>query len=203
MSNISNQLSLYKRRQHLKCKYRDELEFDKIKRSNSRIVRFCKKRYLRNPVNITDKEINDIPPKYRYRIKISAINQYTPDVINEITNNYNDDAIKNLLTNDIQFSNDDNLNKSLLESMNVYTCKKYLDDLDPTFASFCILIDLRIYAELDDIPVCHLDNLYYFTKQQQNEIKKRYNLVNETTEIGLRFQKVLNYAKALSQTYMA
>lgn len=70
------------RQQYLFDKYQNLLEFDKKRRSASRIIRAIKKHLLPNPSNTSS--IATIPGRFRLRLKMTDLNMLPYDVQNDI-----------------------------------------------------------------------------------------------------------------------
>jgi hypothetical protein len=179
---------------NIQNKYKDILEFDPIKRSNCRIVNFLKKHFFIKPKNISQLDIDEIPPLFRYRC-------YVYDIISELEtiDEIYQMQLKNINDDDDEIFKD-TIKESLLDEKNKMLTHLFASQ---TTTKYPVLIDLRIYGSDTSTPIYFNDNMYYLDEITRKKISKIYNKVNPSTLIGEKFNQMIEHSKALCATFHA
>jgi hypothetical protein len=176
------QASIYK----IKTKY---LDFCLESRSATRIQRFCKRKILFTPKNLTLTEISEIRSIYRYRTYIRTINY--EEILDEL---FKDQlVIANSLENEIEKV----IMLSSIEFQKNNMRKDIVDDSD----KIPIMIDLSIYNCDPSIGIKIGDNLYYLSEKDKEKVLKIYMMIKPDTFSEIRFNQMLNWSKELCKTY--
>lgn len=175
-------------------KYGSEIEFDKIKRSASRITRYTKRHILFTPINISPCDIKNIPPIYRFRCKMYDFTEElnTLDIMHniyleEINNEQTDESIKSSMIKSLE--EQINLQKELLYQKN--DAKKYN-----------IMIDLRQYvnSNIDDVIIKIGENKLIFDNITKKQFMKQLEKINTSKNIE-KIEQLIEYTKELVAVY--
>lgn len=198
MSN--NDLELYRKKKHmeyckmqkekqLKEKYASLIDLNKPRCAATRIVRFAKRHFFVEPLNLDSTEIKFIPPIYRFRCSV-----YIGDEMKEIDSIYNarlaaleseeDEIMKSIMKEsaEIEWKNDILLAKQNMNKIN-------------------IMLDLRIYGMDPNIPVYLGEDIIELDIDTKNKIKKSYYKVIPDSPSLERFEQLVDWSKCLSQVY--
>lgn len=182
----------HKRLKYIKNKYSDAIEFDKTKRVNSRIVRFCKKHFFPVPLNMSNTEIEQIPSIFRFRFYLySGRLKEEIMLINEIYN------IECQSLDDC----DDEYMKNTILNIQIEDKKNKIIDAKKKFEMYPVIIDLRIHGQHSEIPIIFNTKEYIIRDDVQDKIKKAYNKICSNTTISERFYQMLQWSKVLSKNY--
>lgn len=173
------------RLKQIENKYKDLLVLNKKDRSAYRICNFVKRYVHREPINMEQVQIQEIPGIFRYRVNVAN---------NSDENNLPGTfcAIDSLIIAE----DDDPILKQIL--------RESLMDFQRTTApkeNLWILLDLRIYGPNPYLPVHVFDNEIFLTVPQINKILSIWASIDPGTTDGLRFQQYINYTKALAKSY--
>jgi len=154
--------------------------FDKKNRIIEKFIRFIRETYFKPVCNLTQTEINDIPPIYRYRLSLTDAN-----LLNEIEDSLiTEDQILEYSLMEYEKEYNKNIQKTLNESIN----QKYN-----------VLIDLRIYGPNPDIPIIINELIFYLDNKQKIDLIKQWNKVNPDTTSGHIYIQKLEFYKSLSK----
>lgn len=198
--NNNNGMLEYKQKQALKHylikKYSKLLEFNKEVRDSWRLTNFIKKKVLFNVFNLTENEINSIPPIFRFRCYITELNESDVNEINEINEAFE------IQMEAIKFENDSEIKQILLSSL-MEEKSKQLCEIRKSNKSIKIpiMLDLSVYGPNPDIPVYFGDKLYELDETTKINITRSYSLTNPSTITGQRFTQMLNESKILRDSY--
>ena len=183
-----------KKIERVKDKYTGMFEFNKHKLSNYRIVKFLRKKYLKEPINLSEKELRDIPSIYRFRC-------YAYDIDDEIK------SIKEMF--DIERTNIQ-INESVplmrkraLEDLDIQEKIHLCELIHSSHANkIYVIIDLRIYGAFNDIPFTFMGKVYHFNELTRQKITKAFNKIKPDSYVGDRFQQFIAFTRAIVKTYV-
>lgn len=197
MHQLSNYRKKHELMYNLRQKYSDLLEFDKIKRSASRICNFAKKKILYTPYNSSKNEIGNIPGIYRFRCYI-----YDIDEFNEINKHK---SIKyDALKKEKHTKEETDMIKKTIKNY-VYMRQKELLDSDMEYIKYPILLDLREFTYiqddiLSDVTVYFCDKLYTLDEMTLERMREQCDKINNPLRKE-KFLQIINHSKALCKTY--
>ncbi len=64
-----------------------------------------------------------------------------------------------------------------------------------------IMIDIDIYAQGNNIPVRYNEDIYYISTQEMYKLKRVWDKINPTTDVGKKFHTMLDWSKELCKAY--
>lgn len=177
----------------LKQKYGHLLELNDYVRKQWILTNFAKKYVLFDVCNLTQEEIDKIPPIYRYRCYVYEFDQ-------EQMNNIDNEFMENSKL--IQLEPDSQIRRIMLESLieqKTYQINSILKSNN--IVKIPVMLNLELYGDIPKAPIFFNNNVYYLDAKTQEHVTNTFQLVNLSTRSGERYMQMLNESKIMRDSY--